>query len=185
MARVRLAGVTPAASPSIPYDIVYGSKGPQMSRTDTTPTASVAQAKELQVVVGSILYYARAADPRMLEAVSFLSCLQSNPTTLVMAKMERLLGYASAHADAQLIIHSPDMLLTIFSDASFNSRPNSKSVAGGYHFLGRRRDPDFLNAPIPSICATIPVACAAVSEAEYGGVFVNYQAAVEERTSSA
>jgi len=181
LAHVRPHDVFPADSPAVPHDVVYRSKDPQLFRKDTTPAASIAQAKELQVVVGSILYYARAVDPRMLEAVSFLSSLQSHPTVLVMDKMERLLGHASTHDDAQLTIYPSDMLLAIFSDASFNSRPGSKSVAGGHHFLGRRNDPDFLNAPILNICSTIPVVCAAVSEAEYGGVFGNCQAAVEER----
>jgi hypothetical protein len=39
IARVRPRGVAPADSPAVPHDIVYGSKGPQMSRTDTTPAA--------------------------------------------------------------------------------------------------------------------------------------------------
>jgi hypothetical protein len=55
-------------------------------------------------------------------------------------------------------------------------------VAGGHHYLGRYNDPDFLNAPIINVCATIPVVCAAVSEAEYGCVFGNCQVAVEERS---
>ena len=114
--------------------------------------------------------------------ISFLSCLQSKPTVLVLDKMERLLGYAATHDNAELIIRASDMLLTVFSDASFNSRPGSKSVAGGHHYLGRRSDPDFLNAPILNVCSTIPVVCAAVSEAEYGGVFGNCQAAVEIRS---
>ena len=52
LARVRPHGVFPTDSPAVPHDVVYVSKGPQISRTDTTPTASIAQTKELQVGSG-------------------------------------------------------------------------------------------------------------------------------------
>ena len=71
--------------------------------------------------------------------------------------------------------------MIVMPGASFHSRPGSKSVAGGHHFLGRRNDPYFFNAPTHTMPVTIPVVCAAVSEAEYAGVFANCQSACEER----
>ena len=50
----------------------------------------------------------------MLEAISALSCLQVNPTILTMAKLDRLLGYASTHSDATSIIYAPDMNDTLY-----------------------------------------------------------------------
>jgi hypothetical protein len=41
---------------------------------------------------------------------------------------------------------------------------------------------DFLNSPILNVCSTIPIVCAAVSEAEYAAVFANCQVAVDERS---
>ena len=117
----------------------------------------------------------------MLEAVSALSCLQVNPTILTIAKLDRLLGHASTHSDATSIIYASDMILSIYSDTSFNSRPQSKSVAGGYHYLSRTDDPHFLNAAIVNVCSTIPVVCGAVSEAELAALYGNLQVAVEER----
>ena len=61
------------------------------------------------------------------------------------------------------------------------SRPNSKSVAGGFHYLGTT-DPFFINAPIHTQSTTIPVNTAAVSETEYAGCFANGQIAVDERS---
>ena len=73
------------------------------------------------------------------------------------------------------------MLLRIHSDASFLNRPNSGSTAGGFHFLGTT-DPDFLNGPIFCHCTRIPVVCAAVSEAEYAGIFANCEIGSDERS---
>jgi len=53
-----------------------------------------------------------------------------------MARLERLLGYVSAHPSARKIYRASDMILRVLSDASYLSRPNAGSVAGSYHFLG-------------------------------------------------
>lgn len=70
------------------------------------------------------------------------------------------------------------------SGASFNSRPGSKSVAGGYRFLGRHHNPTSLNAAVLKACSAIPVVCAAASEAEHehAGVLGNRQVAVDGRS---
>jgi hypothetical protein len=97
-----------------------------------------------------------------------------------MAAAERLLGYAAAHPDNQLVIHASSMLLRIHSDGSYLSRPNSGSVAGGFHYLGDP-DPTKLNAPVLCHSTLIPVVVAAVSEAEYAAVFSNAQLGADER----
>jgi hypothetical protein len=73
------------------------------------------------------------------------------------------------------------MTLRAQSDASHLPRPNSKSVAGGYHWLGAS-DPFFLNAPIYAHSTTAPVVTAAVSESEHASVFANGQATVDGRS---
>ena len=168
-------------SPMIYTPPVFGSTAPQIAPVDSSPLASSSDGRLLQTVVGSLLYYARAIDTLMLTAVCNLSTLQSSPTLDTMNKMYRLLGYAAKHPNACQYIVPSDMTLRVQSDASHLSRPNSKSVAGGIHWLGTS-DPFFLNAPIYAHSTTIPVVTAAVSESEYAGVFANGQVAVDERS---
>ena len=168
-------------SPSIYEAPVYGSTAPQTTFVDTSTLAPASDKLLLQQVVGSILYYARAVDSLMLTAVCELSTLQSEPTTLTMTKMRRLLGYAAKHPNACIHIVPSEMLLRIQSDASHLSRPGSKSVAGGIHYLGTT-DPYFLNSPIHVQSTTIPVNTAAVSESEYAGCFANGQVGTDERS---
>ena len=92
-----------------------------------------------------------------------------------------MLGWADAHPHGTCVIHASDMYLKVQSDASFNSRPGSKSVAGGYHYLGNYDDPTFFNAITVPMCSTIPVVCGAVSEAELGAAYANGHVAIEER----
>jgi hypothetical protein len=117
----------------------------------------------------------------MLPAVCALASSQAHPTLATMAAAERLLGYAAAHPNNSLVYRASSMLLRVHSDASYLSRPKSGSVAGGFHFLGDE-DPRLLNAPILCHSTRIPVVVAAVSEAEYAGVFANAQLAADERT---
>ncbi len=173
-------GVRHQQSPYLYVKPVYGSTAPQVSTVDSTPEATTAEAKLLQRVVGSILYYARAIDHSMLPAVCNLASLQARPTGHTVALMYRLLGYAASHLNASVIIRPSDMILRIHSDASHLSRSNSGSVAGGIHYLGTS-DPFFVNAPIHCHSTGIPVVCAAVSESEYAGAFSNAQLGVDER----
>ena len=97
-------GVKPAQSPYIYCQPEYGSTAPQTATVDNSPPATTAEAKVLQRVVGSILYYARAIDHSMLPAVCNLASLQSVPTSNTIALMDRLLGYASSHLSASVVI---------------------------------------------------------------------------------
>ena len=168
-------------SPSVYEAPIYGSTAPQTTTVDSSDFAPPTSKLLLQQVVGSILYYARAVDSLMLTAVCELSTLQAKPTLLTMKKMWRLVGYAAKHPNGCVHIVPSEMLLRIQSDGSHLSRPHSKSVAGGIHYLGTT-DPFFLNAPIHVQSTTIPVNTAAVSETEYAGCFANGQIGTDERS---
>ena len=73
------------------------------------------------------------------------------------------------------------MVLKIKSDASYLSRPNSGSVAGGFHYCGNRND-DVICGVQFAMSSSIPTVCAAVSEAEYAALFINAQHGAWERT---
>jgi hypothetical protein len=183
LARLRPNGIKHCHSPAIYTPPSYGRTGPQpATQTPISPPASPAQLKELQVIVGSLLYYSRAVDATMLPAVCALACEQAAPTLATMIAAERLLGYAAKFPNATIVYKPSHMLLLAHSDASYLSRPNSGSVAGGFHFLGKTDDPTFFNAPIFCVSTLIPVIVAAVSEAEYAAVFGNAQYACDERT---
>ena len=73
------------------------------------------------------------------------------------------------------------MLLCVLSDASFLSRPNAGSVAGGLSYLGLTDDDDWVNHPTSCHSTRIPVVCSFVAEAEYAGLYAADGIATEER----
>jgi hypothetical protein len=99
-----------------------------------------------------------------------------------VAAAERLLGYAAKHPCAHLVYYPSDTNLFIHSDASYLSRPNAKSVAGGVHYLvSNNPSLPVRNSPIHCFSSLIPVVVAAVSEAECAAVFANGQVGSDER----
>ena len=73
------------------------------------------------------------------------------------------------------------MLLCVLSDASFLSRPNAGSVAGGLSYLGLTDDDDWVNHPTSRHYTRISVVCSFVAEAEYAGLYAAARIATEER----
>jgi hypothetical protein len=179
--RLRPNGVKSAASPAIYHPPVYGSSAPQHATTDTSPPATAAHKKELEIAIGYLLYYGRCVDGRVLTATCALASAQTTATLATMADLDRLLGFVSAHRNGMKVFRPSSMLLDVLTDASFLSRPNAGSVAGSFHHLARCHDPAFFNAPISVHSTRIPVVCSSVQEAEYGGSFAAAKIADQER----
>jgi hypothetical protein len=104
---------------------------PHLSSITTlfTPVSPV-EKTWIQQVVGSLLFYARALDLFLLTAVCQLSSHKSTPTQHDLTSAHRLFNYASSHPNPHKTIHPSSMALWACTDASFLSRPKSRSVAG-------------------------------------------------------
>jgi hypothetical protein len=178
--RVRPAGIKGASTPSVYHAPNYKSPKAQTATIDASPMATEAQQHELQVVVGTLLYYARTVDPSILTAVHELGSVQAKPTAKDMIKLERLLQYVSTHQRGATRYYASSMQLQVQSDASYLCRPKARSVLGGYHYLGFL---DRTNGPI--FCTSKMISCvvSSVAEAELGAAFQNAQKAAEFRNT--
>jgi hypothetical protein len=170
--RVRPNGIKGANTPSTYSPPNYKNSRSQTATVDTSPMASPSQQHELQVVVGTLLYYARTVDPTILTAVHELGSVQARPTINDMRKMERLLQYVSTHQHYGIRFHASSMQLQIQSDASYLSRPKARSVSGGLHYLGSI---DLINGPIFATSKIISCVVTSAAEAELGAAFQNAQ----------
>jgi len=119
----------------------------------------------------------------MLTTLNKLASRQSKPTTALYQDVQHFLQYAATYPDAAVTYGASDMRLVLWSDSSYLSESESRSRAGGHHYLTRNGDPTATppNGPIDSISTIIPTVVSAVSEAEYAALFLNGQAAVSTR----
>jgi len=92
--------------------------------------------KQVQQIVGSILWYARAVNLAVLMALSTTAGEQANATKKTERTVEQLLVYLSTHPDATIRYQASDMVLNIHSDALYLSEAQARSRARGHYFLG-------------------------------------------------
>jgi hypothetical protein len=178
--RVRPHGVKAASTPSIYAAPNYKDPRTQTATVDASPLASKEQHLELQVVVGTLLYYARTVDPSILTVLHELGSIQAKPSTNDLKKMERLLQYVSSHQNHGIRFHASSMQLQIQSDASYLCRPRAKSVLGGFHYLGSG---DCINGPFFCTSKTISCVVSSAAEAELGAAFQNAQKGAQFRNT--
>jgi hypothetical protein len=141
-----------------------------------SPPLSDADIKHIQLIIGSILYYARTVDLTVLMALSTIASQQSKGTQHTMDKTKQLLNYLATHPDATVRFHASDMILNIHLDASYLSEANAHSQACGHFFMGWRADPTKpikLNGAFFTLCAILRFVVASAAEAELGAHFLN------------
>ena len=160
-----------AASPAVYTPPSYGARS-QMTTDDDSPPLTPAEAKRIQELVGSLLFYARGVDVTILPTVNLLASLQSTPTQHVADIADRLLQYCSRYPNNELVYHACDMTLFIQVDASYLSRSKARSVAGGICYLGNKDAPEHINGAIHAVSSIIPSVVASAAEAEYAALFM-------------
>ena len=68
-------------------------------------------------------------------------------TTPTLVAAHHLLHYAASNSNGQIRFAASDMVLNCHSDAAYIVAPESRSRAGGFHFLGDKDRKQF-NGPI-------------------------------------
>ena len=106
--------------------------------------------KYIQQVLGTFLYYARAADPTILVALNAIASEQASPTKSTMKKVDQFLDYAASQEQAVLTYEASDMVLAVHSDASHLSKSKARSRAGGHFFMPK----DVYFPPTMELCLT-------------------------------
>ncbi len=166
----------PQHCPYTPVPKQYGAEAQAPLPADISPKLSNDKIKEIQCVVGSILYYVQAVDITVLMALSSIASEQTRGTTNTMAKAKQLLDYLATHPDATIRFQASDMVLNVHSDASYLSETKAHSHACGHFFMGwlpKDGDPIKLNGAFFTLCTILCFVVASAAEAELGALFLN------------
>ena len=111
---------------------VYGATIQYVKKPDKTRELDKEEKRYIQQVVGTFPYYGRAVDATMLPALSAIASTQAKPTEETMKKTKQFLDYAVSHPDAIITYNASKMVLAKYSDASYLSKPEARSRAGGH-----------------------------------------------------
>ena len=109
----------------------YGSEAQAPLPPDATPKLDAKGVKRVQTIIGSILYYARAADMTVFMAISSITMEQMKAMERTLARCTQLLDYLAGHADAKVCYHASNMIMNIHSDASYLSEEKACSRSCG------------------------------------------------------
>ncbi len=97
---------------------------------DLFPPLPPDRVNQIQQIVGTVMYYARAVDITILAALSSITAEQAQATKQTEQHIHTLLDYLATHKDAMVRYVASDMILNIHSDASYLSKPNPKAALG-------------------------------------------------------
>ena len=126
----------------------------------------------------------------MITALGSIAAQQSKVAEKRYADTLLLLNYAPTHPNTTIRYTAISMILHIHINASFLSKPQARSCAGGNYFIGDMR-PDMsklpttrlhLNGSIHSIFQIMSNVMGLAAEAEIGAAYINGQEAVPIRT---
>jgi hypothetical protein len=135
----------------------------------------------IQEVVGTFIYYARCMDSSMLPALGTLATQQAMPTKNTMKKIKQFLDYASTNPNAVVTYHASDMILARHSYASFLSKSNAQSRAGGHFFMSSNVELPPDNGVVRTILQIIKAVMSLTAEAKVGALFINCREVVPAR----
>jgi hypothetical protein len=144
--------------------------------TDISPKLSDAEIKEIQRILGSILYYVQVVNITVLMALSSIASKQTRGTMNTMAKAKQLLDYLATHPDATIRFRASDMILNVHSDTSYLSELNAHSCACSHFFMGwspKDGDPIKLNGAFFTLFTILRFVVASAAKAELSSLFLN------------
>ena len=160
------APTKPQHSPHPHREIIYGAKEQLLPEDDTSPPLDDKGVKRVQGIIGSLLYYARAVDNKLLATLSALSSQQAHATKNTETVVAQLLDYVATYPTDGITYRASSMVLTAHLDASFLTKPGSRSRAGAHIFLSDDDPVPRNNGPVLSISQIIRFVMASAAEAE-------------------
>jgi hypothetical protein len=86
--------------PYLPEPKRYGTDAQSPLPHNDSQKLNNTEIKQVQKIVGSILYYARAVDMTVLMALSTIASEQTKGTTRTLEKAYQVLGYLATHPNA-------------------------------------------------------------------------------------
>jgi hypothetical protein len=119
----------------------------------------------------------------MLTPLSALASKQASPTELTMEKCLQFLDYAATQDNAIFTYKASNMILAIYINASYLSKPKAPSRAGVHMFMAGNHKIPINNSAVLNILQVIKSVMSSAAEAELAALFINAKTAVSMRTT--
>jgi hypothetical protein len=162
----------PQFSPYKNLPISYGAKTQLTPESDTTDLLDDSCKHRIHKIFGSLLYYARAVDNKLLVALSAIASRQAKATIAMEQAVHLLLDYVATYPNDGIVYRTSNMILCAHSDAGSLNELQSRSRAGAHIFLLEDVPyPRFIGAVL-SIARIIKFVMASAAESELAALFI-------------
>jgi hypothetical protein len=129
-------------------------------------------------VCGKFLFLGQAVESTLLCPISAIASQSANPTEKTLELTHHLLDYLGTQEEAVLTYNASDMVLAAHSNASYLSKPNARSRAGGHFFLSSNSTIPQNNGAVLNIAHIIKHVMSSATEAELAGLYIMAREAV-------
>ena len=171
----------PRLSPYACIPISYGAKLQLTPEVDTSALLDDKRKRRIQEIVGSLLYYARAVDNKLLVALSAIAARQSQATVATELAVALLLDYVATYPNDGIVYRASDMILCAHADAGFLNESQSRSRAGAHIYLSENDAFPRFNGAILSIAQIIKFVMASAAESELAALFITAREMIPHR----
>ena len=145
----------------------------------------------LQQITGTLLYYVRAIDTKLLVALGTIGSAQSKCTVVTAKENFQLLNYCSMYPGVCIRYKARAVVLYIHSDASYLLETQERSCSGRHFYLSDQpqdvsKPPDMspmTNGPLHTVSIILSNDMASAAEVEVGALFVNSREGTVIRTT--
>ena len=161
----------PQHSPHAHRPITYGAKEQVLPEDDNSPPLEADEVTRIQGIIGSLLYYARAVDNKLLATLSTISSQQAKATENTKKAVHQLLDYVATYPLDGITYRASSMVLAAHSDASYLTEHGSRSRAGAHIFLSENDPIPRQNGPVLTISQIIKFVMASAAEAELAALY--------------
>ena len=122
----------PQLSPHKHREAIYGAKEQLAPEDDTTPPLNSQGTKRVQGIVGSLLYYPRAVNNKLLVGLSAIGLQQASATQRTNEAINQILNYCATYPSDGIIYCSRDMVLCAHSDTGFHNDSKGHIRSGAH-----------------------------------------------------
>ena len=157
--------------------IRYGSRN-STQRNSRQHRCWIRTAKKIKKACGKFLFLGRVVDSTLLCPIGSIASKSSHPTEDTMKHTQQLLDYIATQEESVITYNASNMKLAAHSNASYLSKPQARSQAGGHFFLSKESKIPQNNEAVLNIAHIIKHVMTSSTESELAALYIMAREAV-------
>ena len=122
---------------------------------DTSSPLDQSGIRQVQEVVGTLLYHARCVNIPLLSVLNTIGSTQATATENTTISISQLLDYCATHPNPILRFTRSSMIFRIHSDVSYLSVTKARSRATGFFYMSDDSENPPINGAIHVMCTIL------------------------------